>query len=159
MALGTVTGNYNNTRQVCLLAAVAATNGQPALATDGVPMYKTPDEKLTGPDKGIAVPGKQPSEASIMVKAVGTGTVSMTLRLWGYLAALGEWVPVGTGADTTKGTLNAGTAIGETKADKALHSEPILYLGHFDRLYLEVVAISGTGTAITAYVVVPVEEN
>lgn len=142
-AQGDVVNSNNSKRAVCLLAGVAAPNGQPSLATDGVPVY--PVNTVLGSDTGVSPNTRPARESTLFAKVVGSGgTVSATLRLWGYHKDLGEWVPIGTGADTTKGVLNSGSAIGATKTNKALHCEPLLLAGHFDRLYVEVTAISGT---------------
>lgn len=151
MAQGSVKGSANTVRSTCLLSGITATNGQPALATDGVNMY--PTARQGDAADGICFGGRASREATIYVKGVATGgTASVTARLWGYSAALGEWVPVGTGGDTTKGLLNAGAAMGATKTNKVLHAEPLLLAGHFDRLYLEVTAISGTTMTVEAWV-------
>ncbi len=153
-AAGDVKFNTDNSaafRSVCLFTGLAAVNGQPSASTDGVPVYQAPNS-------GNAVTGasyiaRASREAVLFLKGSGTGTVAGTFRLWGYLAALGEWVPVGAtpAGDTTKGTINAGVSIGETKADKVLHCEPFLLAGLFDRLYLECSAISGTLPSFEAW--------
>lgn len=152
--LGQVTGTVNTLRDVCVLASATAVNGQPTGTTDGVQVFNT--NIGASSDIGICAYGRPASEASIFAKAVGTaGTVAATLRFWGYKACLGEWIPIGTGADTTKGTINLGVGVGETKTDKALHSEPFAYVGHFDRIYVEVTAISGTGTSVDVWITTP----
>jgi hypothetical protein len=77
------------------------------------------------------------------------------LRLWGYNTTLAVWVPLGPGADTTKGQLNEETAIGETITDVGLHAERVHDVGLFDRIYLEVVSIGGTNAAVSAVIVTP----
>ena len=156
-AVGDLVGKSNAKKSVCLITGQTATNGQPTLATDGVPCFPTTNAFTSAAD-GVCFMADPAGESSIFVKVVGSGgTVAGTFRLWGYHVALAEWVPVGTGADTTKGTLNAGASIGATKTNKALHCEPFWYPGHFDRLYLEVVAISGTSAAAEAWITVPRE--
>ena len=143
---GQVTGTANSLRTTCLLVLDGAggnisANGQPAAATDGVPVY--PSKRQGDAADGICYGGKPSREATLLMKAAvaAAQTGSCSLRLWGYSTALGEWVPVGTGSDaTTKGILNGGASIGETKSDKLLHSEPLLLAGHFDRLYIEVLS-------------------
>ncbi len=148
--LATCVGNAK--RAVKLLEAVVAVNGQPSAATDGIPCY--PTNRIVA-DDGVCFTASPAQDSSIFLKGTGTGAVTVTARLWGYLAALGEWVPVGTGSDGTKGVLNAGAAFGAVKAGKVLHVEALLYGGHFDRLYLEVTAIGGTSTSVDAWVVTP----
>lgn len=149
--------NYGHAiRATCLFTGLAAANNPPALVTDGVPCYR--DDNLPPiKDYGICMPSRPSQEASIVIKGTGTGTVSGTFRLWGYVAALGggTWVPLGTGADTTKGTINGGSALGEVKSDIVLHAEPLLLAGHFNRLYLEMTAVSGTTPSFEAWIVVP----
>lgn len=150
MAQSDIVQSGNVLRSICVLAGVTATNGQPATANDGVPGQAT--NILAAADQGANYSGRAARESSLFVKAVGSGgTVACTIRLWGFLAALGEWVPVGTGADTTKGIINAGTSMGATKTNKVLHAEPFYLAGHFDRLYAEVTAITGTGTAVEVW--------
>ena len=86
----------------------------------------------------------------------GSATMTTTVKLWGYTIASGVWVPLGTGADATKGTINAGAAIGETAgiADVIRHSEIVSGLFNFDRVYAELTAIGGTATAITVDVLI-----
>jgi hypothetical protein len=136
-----------------LFTGLAATSAVPTLATDGVPCYRNENSPQTT-DYGVCYTGRASREASIMIRGTGTGTVTGTFRLWGFCGALGKWVPVGTGADTTKGTLNAGAAIGEVNADEVLHSEPFYVAGHFDRLYLQCTAIGGTTPSFEAWIVV-----
>ena len=80
----------------------------------------------------------------------GSDTMTVTLRLWGYDATADVWFPVGTGADATKGVLNNGAAIGETGSNTIRHTEPLYDLHVYSRLYLEITAIGGTATSITA---------
>jgi hypothetical protein len=156
-AAGDIKYNTDNAaafRAQCLLTGVTATNGQPSAAADGVPVYLPVAQG--GADQGSSFPARAALESTIFLKGVGTGgTCTVTARLWGYLAALAVWVPVGAtpAGDTLKGTLNAGVAMGETKSDTVLHCEPFLLAGHFDRLYLEVSAIGGTGTTVEAWLV------
>ncbi len=153
-AAGDIKYNTDNSaafRSICLFTGLAATNGQPSASTDGVPVYRRVAQG--GADEGASFVARASREAVLFLKGTGTGTVAGTFRLWGYLAALGEWVPVGAtpAGDTTKGIINAGVSIGETKADKVLHCEPFLLAGLFDRLYLECTAISGTLPSFEAW--------
>lgn len=150
-AAGDVLATANSVRSTCLLAGVTAVNNPPALATDGIPVY--PTNRQGDKTDGVCYGGKPSRESVIFAKGVASGgSPSLTLRLWGYSKALGEWVPVGAGADSTKGTLNAGAAMGPVKTNKVLHSESFLLAGQFDRLYLEVVAIAGTTMTVDAWI-------
>jgi hypothetical protein len=150
MAVGDITNTFNAIRKIKLLDTATTTNGQPTLVTQGVPGYGTSG----GAQKGANFEAKPTREASIIIKATGTAP-SITLRLWGWSAEAQDWVPLGPGGDTTKGTLNAGAAIGATRSTTTiLHAEPVTLSGHFDRIYLEIVAASGSPT-INAWLVVP----
>lgn len=142
-------------RSVCLFTGLTTTNGQPSSPTDGVPVYAQP---VAG-GSGASFLSDASQEAILFMACVGSATPSITLRLWGYLASLngGTWVPVGAtpAGDTTKGQLNNGVAIGPTKTNTILHCEPVLLAGLFDDLYLEVVAISGTGATAEAWLTTP----
>ncbi len=150
MAVGTVTGVASTTRTICLLDSVLVTSAAPTAATDGVPCNST--SNLGAATTGLNYTQRAAREAVLTVfNTAGTGTVTTTLRLWGYNATAGKWAPLGTGTDALKGTINAGVALGETGTDLLAHAEPVYLAGLFDRLYLQVVAIGGTGTAISAY--------
>jgi hypothetical protein len=89
-----------------------------------------------------------------MHSTAGSGTMTCTLRAWGRSKADGTtWEPMGaTNSDVTlRGVLHGGVAIGEDGADNLQHNENVSGLAAFDRVYLEIVAIGGTATAITAY--------
>lgn len=134
-----------DSKAIELLAATVATNGQPSGASAGLDLHEV--STLFG--------GFFPDQVTLVVESTaGSGTMTVTCRLWGYLPFnSGKWVPLGTGADTTKGTINDGSAIGETIADGIRHAEPVNLAGHFSRLYLEVTAIGGTSTSVTAWIV------
>ena len=115
----------------------------------------------SGSSAGLASPAASnpptifplPSSAVVLVySTAGSVTMTTTVRLWGYVASV--WVPLGTGADATKGTMNAGAAIGETGANEIRHSEIITGLFAFDRIYAEITAIGGTSTAINVDIVI-----
>lgn len=140
-------------KTVCLLTGIIATNGQPSTPNDGVPVYETDNSSTTGDvNAAVSYMSRASREGSLVLKGVASGgTASVTARLWGYHAALGQWVPMGAGADTTKGVINAGAAMGPTKTNTVLHAEPVLLLGMFDRVYLEITAISGTSMTVEAW--------
>lgn len=152
MASGDVVTTNNCLRSVCLFAGLTATNGQPTLATDGIPGF--PVNSVYGSDSGHSAVNFGARDSSVMVKGTASGgVISFTGRLWGYHAQLAQWIPLGTGADTTKAILNGGVAIGATKTNTVLHAEPVLYAGHFDRLYLEATAVAGTAATFEAWMV------
>jgi hypothetical protein len=80
--------------------------------------------------------------------------MTVTCKLWVYTSAIDDWMPAGTHATaSSKGVINDGNAIGETQANRLQHCEILSNLRHFERAYLEVTAIGGTSTAVTAYLV------
>lgn len=84
----------------------------------------------------------------------GSGVITATFRLWLGDDQIGRWYPGGKGADTTKGTLNDGAAIGETTADELAHAEPIFLVDHWTHVYLEVIAPGGTTPNFDAWLCV-----
>ena len=144
MAIGTVT-DLGPCRSIELLASATATNGVPSAATDGL------DMNLVA--QGLA--GKRPEKVSIVVASTaGSGTMTVTCKLWGYCPGAATWVPLGTDETAAnKGLLNDGDAIPEgPTADTITHAEPLEQQFDFSRLYLEITAIGGTSTAITAWI-------
>lgn len=141
-----------------LLTNVSATNGKPTGATAGVAVR---------PGSNGLLPGEgfhdDCEDAVLLVwDRAGSGVMTGTFRLWGFVASIvigtvtitiNRWFPIGTGADASKGTINAGAALGETDTDDVGHAEPVVNLRMFSRLYLEVVAIGGTATAFDAVLV------
>lgn len=150
---GTVKIVNNAKRAICLLKGATATNSPPSAATAGVAVHQDSRMAANTPDQALGFATGVVEKSIIFVtNSAGSDTVTTTLRLWGYLAAMATWVPVGTGTDADKGKLNAGAAIGESVTDGIRHAEPLLLAGHFDRLYVEVVAIGGTATAIDVWI-------
>jgi hypothetical protein len=149
MALGDITTIEGDLVAIELLASATATNSPPAAATAGLSM----DEAKA------AFGGIIPDDISLVVMSTaGSATMSITLKLWGEFGTLGSiasgaWAPLGIGGDTTKGIINGGSAIGETASDVIRHAEPISWPAHCQRLYLEITAIGGTSTAVTAWLV------
>lgn len=160
MAVGQVKISSNAIRWTKLIENVSANMAAPSLATDGVPGYTS---NLSGSgtptaDAGVNYVGRPSREATIAIKGTAAGgTIAATFRLWGYVANLGggTWVPLGTGSDSTKGTLNNGASMGATAANTVLHAEPVYLAGHFDRLYLQLTGIGGTTPSFDAWIGVP----
>ncbi len=120
-----------------LLSAVTATNSPPTAATDGV------DVKASGILR---------DEAYVLVKSTdGSGTMTVTVKLWGWYDTVSAWAPLGIGS--TKGVLNDGTAIAEETADNIVHVESLSGLTQLQRVYAEITAIGGTSTAIDVFLV------
>lgn len=123
---------------VQLLTAATATNSPPSGASAGVEV-----NSLKFPEDGLLV----------LKSTAGSGTMTVTCRAWGYDLSLAAWFPLGTGAAATKGVINGGDAIGETEADTIAHGEILSGSRHLTRVYLEITAIGGTATAISAWLV------
>jgi hypothetical protein len=120
--------------QITLLTAATATTSAPSAATDGVALPHTTDYATL-----------------LMHSTAGSGTMTVTGKLWGYNTQTGKWYPLGTGTDgTLKGIVNDGAAVTEVSADAIVHAEPVAGLRSFQRVALQVTAIGGTSTAITA---------
>ncbi len=125
----------NNPVQV--LTAATATNSPPTLgsATVGFPIHQ-PCDRAT----------------FVLKSTAGSGTMTVTVKLWGYFPAMAEWAPLGVHATAaTKGVLNDGNAIAETTTDGIQHAEEIFGLMRCSRIYAEITAIGGTSTAISAW--------
>jgi hypothetical protein len=131
-----------------LLSAATATNSPPSGATAGFSLRS----RQPGID-GAQWNGK--SDGVILVRSsAGTGTMTVTLRMWGYSPLTANWHPLGTNATmASRGVLNQGNAITEDGSDILTHAETVTGLAAFTRIYLEITAIGGTNTAINAYLV------
>lgn len=135
---------------VKLLTAATGTNSPPTVVTDGVPKKgRTPGTT----DSGL---GESDSAVILVRSTAGSGTMTVTLRLWGWSDLTGVWHPIGTSTtDASRGLLNQATAIGEGPgpADTLRHAELVQGLSAFQRLYCEVTAIGGTSTAVSVLAV------
>ena len=132
------TGAY----QVELLASVTAANGIPT-TTAGVAMSVIRAKTIPMPGSGFYVGVRS---------TAGSGTMTATLRLWGR--AGGAWQGIYE-FDASSTAPQTPIAIGETSADAIQYFEPAPDLRAFDRIFLEVVAIAGTNTAVTGFLLVP----
>ncbi len=94
-------------------------------------------------------------EAVYLIRSVaGSGTMTATVRLWGYFQALGRWYVLGTGS--AQGVLNGGVAIGEisTSTNQIAQAEGMAGLRYCSSLYAEIVgALGGTATEIELHAV------
>lgn len=105
-------------------------------------------------DRGTRAPSDKMSV--LVASTAGSGTMSATLKMWGFRADVGFWLPVGSSVtDANRGVLNAATAIGELAApgDTLRYSDVIDGMWAFERAYLEVTAI--TTSTISAWLVAP----
>lgn len=123
------------------------------LLTDATATNSAPSGALAG--VGLADFRGLDTVALMVNSTAGSGTMTVTLKLWVYSEANSTWMPAGTDATAAnKGLLNGGNAIPEgPNADSITHTEIIANLRHYDRAYLEITAIGGTATAVSAYLV------
>lgn len=127
-----------NLSLIQVLTAATATNNPPS-----------------GAGAGFAIPRNWDEVRFSLRSTAGSATMSVTIKAWGYDAgATDAWFPIGTHAtdDTLKGVLNRGSAIDENRSDKLEHTELIGGIRGFSRLYFEITAITGTSTAVSAWV-------
>lgn len=111
---------------------------------------------------GVAIEGWSPKllQTDTFFLAVtdrsGTGTLGFTYaKLWGYIADLNKWFPVGTGADADRGKLNDAAAVGEVAADDLRLIEITANVGLFDRLAVEINTVTGTNPVIDVDLLIP----
>lgn len=142
MALGDVTTIISGqSAAVELLASATAANGVPT-DDDGIEI------------NSLALFGDVPREIRAGVKSTaGSGTMTVTLRVWMRLGGTIGWV-VAKPLNVSSAAPHTAVAIPETSADAIAHTEPVAVLDGADRIYLEIVAIAGTSTAVTGYAVV-----
>lgn len=130
-----------------LLTAATATNSPPTTATQGFSLKgRTPGQTQAHTwyhrDSGVI----------IVRSTAGTGTMTVTLRVWGYNPHSASWHPLGSSStESLRGVLNAQSAIDEDGSDILTHAEPVTGLAAFSRIYLEITVISGTNTAVSAW--------
>jgi hypothetical protein len=122
-----------------LLASATAANGAPSGASAGI-------------DCNLLRKGVTPDTIRVGIKSTaGSGTMTVALRLWQYSG--GIWFVSQALAADPSTPYTAGT-IPETSADSIAYSEWAFGLKGAARLYLEIVAIAGTNTAVTGYAIV-----
>lgn len=86
----------------------------------------------------------------------GSGVLSITYaKVWGYIANLGKWFPLGTGVDADRGKLNDAQAIGEVAADDLRLIEAIGDFAIFDRIAVELNTVAGTNPVIDVDLLIP----
>lgn len=138
MALGDITQIIQGTSyKVEILASRTTTNGAPSGASAGVEIEK------------LGRLGRVPEFLRVgVVSTAGSGTMTVTLRVWFYDGSAWSVAKPLAAASTAPQTA---VAIAETSADSIAYSEVIDCLGVATRIYMEVVAIAGTSTAVTGY--------
>lgn len=133
-------GSANRRRTIRLIEGAIATNNAPSGASAGV-ATSVVDANLGGMFEAR-------SAVAEVYSTAGSGTMTVTVRMWGYDSQAARWFPVG--------YLNAGGAIAELSADSIRHAEKIDDLWDWDRWYAEIVAIGGTDTAVNVDIRFPV---
>lgn len=141
MALGTKTTTISGASFVIeLLASATAANGIPSGAAAGIEI------------NSLALNGKVPDKIRVGINSTaGSGTMTATLRVWGRAGAI--WFRL-KDLNASSATPSTAAAIAETSADAIQYSEEVSGVSGCDRLYLELVAIAGTATAVTGYAIV-----
>jgi hypothetical protein len=123
-----------------LLASATAANGIPSGASAGIDVSLL--RKL----------GKLPDSIRVGVNStVGSGTMTVTLRVWGRAGAV--WFRL-KDLNASSAAPHTAVAIAETSADSIKYSEVVDCISGCERLFLEIVAIAGTLTAVTGYAIV-----
>jgi hypothetical protein len=132
-----------------LLTAVTAINSPPSGATAGV--------SLRGRQPGRAIKFRWhnwPNGVVLVKSTAGSGTMTVTVKMWGYNADAAKWYPLGSSTtEADRGKLNNQSTIDEDVSDELVHAEPISGLRAFNRIYAEITAIGGTATAVTVQLV------
>ena len=123
-----------------LLASATAANGIPSASTAGIST------------NSLADLGRVPDKIRVGVKSTaGSGTMTVTLRVWGYAGAI--WFRL-KDLNASSAAPHTAVAIAETSADALQYSEEVTGISGCARIFLEVVAIAGTSTAVTGYALV-----
>lgn len=141
MALGAITDTVAGSSCVVeLLASATAVNGIPT-STAGI--------ELGSVKRNI---GKVPDRIRVGVASTaGSAVMTVTLRVWGRAGSV--WFRL-KDLNASDAAPHTAVAIPETIADAIQYSEVVEGVSGCDRLYLEIVAIAGTATAVTGYAIV-----
>lgn len=140
MALGDITQTVDGQAfLVELLASVTAANGKPT-ANAGISTSL------------LRQWGQAPSRVRVaFASTAGSGTMTVTGTVWGK--AGGIWFIL-KALNASSAAPHTAVAIPESAADVINFSDIVEDIAGCDRLFLEVVAIAGTSTAVTGYVLV-----
>jgi hypothetical protein len=141
MALGDITETVaGETYVVELLASAIAANGIPT-TTAGIDIGLLRRRGRVVPDR-VRVGVKH---------TAGTGTMTVTLRVWGRAGSI--WFRL-KDLNVSSAAPHTAVAIPETSADAIQYSEVVEGISGCDRLYLEILVIAGTNTAVAGYLIV-----
>lgn len=144
MALGDVTAIIaGRSFAVELLASAIAANGAPAAAA-GIDIQQ------------LGSSGRIPRQIRVGIKSTaGSGVMTVTLRVWLRFGAAIGWM-VAKALAAADSAPQTAVAIAETGNDTIGYAEPVDLVDGADRIYLEIVAIAGTSTAVTGFALVDV---
>ncbi len=120
-----------------------------ALTGGGTTASAAPAPFTDGTSIGVAMPHLSDQAVILLRSVAGTGTLTATVRLWGYFPSTGFWYALGTG--TNQGYINGGVAVGEisTVGNTIAQAEGLSGLRRCTRLYAEIIgALGGTGTEV-----------
>lgn len=97
---------------------------------------------VTSATAGVAMPFSCDQCSILVHSTAGSGTMTATLRIWGFNPEVGRWYDLG--------ALNSGSAIAEVStADTIAYAESLVGLRAFNRLHCEITSLGGTATAVT----------
>lgn len=161
MAVGLQTQRDRRIHIIRILEAQTTVNGPPAsYAGAGVDVGAILDD-LEGVDAF-------PEMAGIVVyqpPASGTGVITATVKLWAGILGIGpstdgygKYVAAGTGVGTSAGILNGGNPFDEHEADLIGRLDLISVPALARKLYPQILAIGGSGTAINVDVIYKVRK-
>ena len=136
--------------KIKLLDGVTAANNPPTAgsATVGFPLtgLGTTGMSHNVPSDGVC--------ALVLESTAGSGTMTVTVKIWVYSDAIADWMPYGTDSTAAnRGVMNEANAIDEVVSDKLRHTELVAGLDNYERIYAEVTAIGGTATAVDLWLV------
>jgi len=121
-------------------------------AVNGIPSGSNAGASLRGPRSGTTDLNSEDNEYMIAVRSTaGSGAMTCKVGVWGYVAELDLWFRF---AVLNKAADGSPQDIAETSVagdDKIYYAERILGVRHFDRLYVELIAIGGASTAVDFY--------
>ena len=135
--------------KIKLLDAVAAENGVPT-AGDIDAGHPLMGLSSTGLSHNVPLDDRP---SLTLVSVAGSATLTVTVKIWVFVAVVSDWVPLGSHATAAlRGVINEGNAIDEVQADKLRHSELVTGLDNYEAIYAQVTAIGGTDTAVDLYI-------
>lgn len=142
MALGDVTVILaDKSHAVEILASATAANGIPS-GSNGVET------------NALRERNRAPDRIRVGIKSTaGSAVMTVSLRVWFRFGATVGWM-VGKAIEASSATPQTAVAIAETTADAIAYTESVELPAAADRIYLEIVAIGGTATAVTGFALV-----